>query len=102
MADRLRVAVTLEQCWHRVPGGTARAAVETTRALAAGHPELDLVGVSARHRAPARPPFEPPIEVQALTLPRRTLYDCWHHLRRPRVERATGPVDVIHATGLAM
>ncbi len=31
---RRRVAVTLEQCWHRVPGGTASSALEATRALA--------------------------------------------------------------------
>ncbi|MGH2997181.1 MAG: glycosyltransferase family 4 protein, partial [Gaiellaceae bacterium] len=34
--------------------------------------------------------------------PRAVLYETWHLLGRPRVERATGPVDVIHATGLAM
>jgi glycosyltransferase involved in cell wall biosynthesis len=30
------------------------------------------------------------------------LYESWHRLRRPSVERATGPLDVIHATGIAM
>ncbi len=102
MAEPMRVAVTLEQCWHRVPGGTARAAVETTRALLEADPSLDLVGVSARHRHPAPPPFEPPIDTKAMPFPRRALYDCWHHLRHPSIERVTGPVDVIHATGLAM
>jgi glycosyltransferase involved in cell wall biosynthesis len=28
------------------------------------------------------------------------LYECWHRLRRPRVERATGRVDLIHATAM--
>ena len=37
-----------------------------------------------------------------LALPRLALYESWHYLRRPRVERATGPVDVIHATGIVM
>jgi glycosyltransferase involved in cell wall biosynthesis len=37
-----------------------------------------------------------------LPLPRLLLYESWHLLRRPRVQRATGPVDVIHATGMAM
>src|SRR5262249_50860351 len=32
----------------------------------------------------------------------RALYEAWHVFRRPSVERATGPVHVIHATGLAM
>ena len=31
----MRVAVTLEQCWHRVPGGTARATLDTVAAVAA-------------------------------------------------------------------
>jgi glycosyltransferase involved in cell wall biosynthesis len=94
----IRVAVTLEQCWHRVPGGTARAAVETTAVLA-GRPDLDIVGVSARHRRPPLPPHRPPVPVSQHLLPRRLLYDAWHHLRRPAVTRATGKVDVIHATG---
>jgi glycosyltransferase involved in cell wall biosynthesis len=37
-----------------------------------------------------------------MTLPRLALYDSWHRLRRPAVERVTGPVDVIHATGMAV
>src|SRR6476659_10002049 len=55
MSDRLRVAITLEQCWHRVPGGTATSILELTRALAA-RPDLEMVGVSARHR---HPPVDP-------------------------------------------
>jgi len=51
MERPLRVAVTLEQCWHAVPGGTARAALESVRALQS-HSDLDLVGVSARHAGP--------------------------------------------------
>lgn len=106
----LRVAVTLEQCWHRVPGGTARAALEIVDALVAQgevdvHGEsrrLELIGVSARHRDPAPAPWTPTIPVAALGLPRRALYESWHVAGRPAVERATGPVDVIHVTGLAM
>lgn len=99
-----RVAVTLEQCWHAVPGGTARAALESIRALQAhGRPdELEMVGVSARHSAPPAPAWAPTVPVAALPLPRLALYESWHRLRRPEVERATGPVDVIHATGMAM
>ena len=99
-----RVAVTLEQCWHAVPGGTARAALESIRALQAhGDPgRLEMVGVSARHSSPPLPAWEPPVPVAALPLPRLALYEAWHWLRRPAVERATGAVDVIHATGMAM
>ncbi len=39
----LRVAVTLEQCWHRVPGGTASSALAAVRALQA-RDDLELTG----------------------------------------------------------
>jgi len=97
----VRVAYTLEQCWHEVPGGTARAALEVARELHAGS-RLDLIGVSARHRRPPAPSWVPPIAVRALPLPRLALYEAWHLARRPAVQLATGPVDVIHATGLAV
>ena len=96
-----RVAITLEQCWHAVPGGTARAALGSVAALQR-HTDLDLIGVSARHRHEPEPSWTPPIPVAPLPLPRLALYESWHRLRRPTVERATGPVDVIHATGMAM
>jgi glycosyltransferase involved in cell wall biosynthesis len=37
-----------------------------------------------------------------LPLPRLALYEAWHYLRRPSVQRATGDVDVVHATGMAI
>jgi glycosyltransferase involved in cell wall biosynthesis len=97
----VRVAVTLEQCWHAVPGGTAVAALELARALDARR-EVELVGVAARHRTDPPDPWRAPIRVAQLPLPRLALYEAWHRLRRPSVERATGPVDVVHATGIAM
>ena len=96
----MRVAYTIEQCWHRVPGGTAVAAVETARALMEGG--IEPIGVAARHSSPPRPPYAPPMSVHHLPLPRFALYDAWHYLRRPVVERATGPVGAIHATTIAI
>jgi glycosyltransferase involved in cell wall biosynthesis len=96
------VAVTLEQCWHRVPGGVARAALGSIRALQRLHPELDLIGVSARHRAMPPAPWIPTVPVRPLPLPRLALYEAWHRRRQPPVEAATGPVDVVHATGMAV
>jgi glycosyltransferase involved in cell wall biosynthesis len=93
----VRVAVTLEQCWHEVPGGTARATIDAAAAVAE-RGDVDQVGVAARHRAPPPDPWRPPIPVRHLPLPRLALYEAWHRFRRPRVERATGPVDVVHAT----
>jgi glycosyltransferase involved in cell wall biosynthesis len=97
----LRAAITLEQSWHRVPGGTAVAALGLTRALAS-RSGLEPVGVAARHRRPPPEPWLPAIPVRHLNLPRIALYESWHRLRRPRVQRATGAVDVIHATTMAI
>jgi len=97
----VRVAFTLEQCWHAVPGGTAVAALELALAID-DRGKVELAGVAARHRADPPDPWRPPIPVAQLPLPRLALYEAWHRLRRPSVERATGPVDVIHATGIAM
>jgi glycosyltransferase involved in cell wall biosynthesis len=96
----LRVAMTLEQCWHRVPGGTAVAAIETARALASRG--IELVGVSARHSFPPPVPWSPPVPTKALPLPRPLLYESWHRLRLPKVQLATGRVEVVHATTAAM
>lgn len=98
----IRVAYTVEQFWHRVPGGTATSALGVAQAIVTGAHDVELIGVSARHAEPPPRELTPPIEVRALPLPRRVLYETWHVLRRPHVERATGPVDVIHATGMAV
>ena len=120
----LRIAVTLEQCWHRIPGGVGRATVATTTALAVlaaeplepfeprtdrrgpaagGAPArgLRLVGVAAAHRTQPTLPL-PPVPVRHHHLPRRALYEGWHRLRRPRVTTVTGPVDAIWASALAV
>ncbi len=104
MDERLRVAVTLEQCWHRVPGGTARSALESLDALLAhADPErIELIGVSARHRHGPGSAWVPPIDVRASRLPRPALYASWNRFRRPTVPALVGPVDVIHATGMAV
>ncbi len=99
--EKLRVAITLEQCWHRVPGGTATSAIELVAALQRLR-ELDVVGVAARHRAMPPAPWAPPVVVRTLPLPRAALYESWHALRWPRVQQATGVVDVVHATTMAI
>jgi glycosyltransferase involved in cell wall biosynthesis len=98
---KVRVAVVVEQCWHRVPGGTAGAVVDQVAAVTATG-RVEQVGVAAHHSRPPAEPWRPAIPVRHLPLPRAALYRTWHRWRRPRVERATGPVDVIHATGYAI
>lgn len=96
-----KVAFTIEQCWHEVPGGTAVAGIEMARAVADSG-VAELVGVAALHRGPAAAAYQPPIPVRHLGLPRLALYEAWGRLRVPKIERATGPVDVIHATTIVM
>ena len=96
----MRVALTLEQCWGAVPGGTATSALALAKALT--ELGVDVVGVAARHaRAPAAP-YEPSVPVVHLPLPRLALYEAWQRLRWPEVQRATGPVDLVHGTTMAV
>src|SRR5437868_5650631 len=98
---RRRVAVTVEQCWHRVPGGTATSVLGMIAGLQR-RADVDLVGVAARHAEPAPEPFRPTIEVRHLHLPRQAVYEYWHAFRWPPVERVTGRVDVVHGTAVAV
>ena len=97
----MRVVVPLEQCWHEVPGGTARTSIDLVAALL-DVPDLDVVGVSAWHRDDPPDPWKPPVPVERLPLLRPVLYEAWHGLRRPVVERATGAADVVHVVGGAV
>lgn len=97
MSRPLRVAYTLEQCWHAVPGGTAVATLQVARRLAQ-RDDIDVIGVSGRHRSKPDAAFMPPIPVRQLPFGRPWLYETWNRFGRPRVETVTGPVDVCHST----
>ncbi len=97
----MRVAISFEQCWSAVPGGTARTTIDLAGALDA-RSDVEVVGFAARHGAPPAPVWRPPVPVHHLGLPRRVLQEAWHGVRRPRIERATGTVDVCHAVGGAI
>ncbi len=97
--DHVRVAYTLEQCWHDVPGGTAVAALRIGERLV-GDPSVELVAVAGRHRRPPPEPWRPSFPIAALPLARPWLYEGWLRFGWPPVERATGPVDICHATAL--
>jgi glycosyltransferase involved in cell wall biosynthesis len=93
----VRVAITVEQCWHRVPGGTAVAACRVIDELKR-QPDLDLVGVAAWHRQPPDAAFDPGLPVRHLPLPAPLMYDLWARVQMPRIEWMTRSVDVVHAT----
>ncbi len=96
-----RIAVTVEQFWHRVPGGTARA----TRGSLGGLLEVggfDLHGVAARHRPSDVASAKLPIPVHCFSVPRPALYESWHRLGLFNVERLLGPVDAIWASAMVV
>jgi len=95
----VRVAYTLEQCWHDVPGGTAVAALRVAEAMGA-HDDIRLIGVAGRHRHLPHEPWTPTIPIAHLPLSGGLLYESWLRFAWPKVEIATDPVDVAHATGL--
>ena len=95
---RVRVAYTLEQCWHDVPGGTAVAALAMARELARRTGcRTDRRLRPAPHRSRGWLRAAHP-GARCLPLPRTALYEGWRRLGWPPVERATGPVDVVHST----
>ena len=93
----VRVAYTLEQCWHDVPGGTATSMLRLAQELSQQE-GIDLIGVAGRHRRPAMAGYEPTIAMTSLPLARPWLYESWRRLKWPLVESATGTVDVCHST----
>lgn len=61
-------------------------------------PDLHIVGVAGRHRRRPEDPYVPAVEMCHLPVARPWLYETWNRWERPRVERATGPIDVCHST----
>ncbi|MEM8926214.1 MAG: glycosyltransferase family 1 protein [Actinomycetota bacterium] len=99
--DQLRIAVGVEQLWHRVPGGTGRATVETVAALG----EIDgvqLHGLAAWHPRRHRGRAAAVGPVTHVPLPRPVLYESWLRLRRPPVEWFVGEVDVAWASSMVV
>lgn len=97
----LSVAVTVEQLWQPVPGGSGSYVRELLTALAA-RGDVAVVGISAAHRGSAADGLLD-VPVAASRLPRRALYDAWNVLGAPRAEDiARRGVDVVHATTWAV
>jgi glycosyltransferase involved in cell wall biosynthesis len=99
MIGAVRVAYTLEQCWHRVPGGTGVAAMRIAEAMAA-EKDVTLLGVAGRHKHVPSEPWSPAVPIAHLPVGGPLLYDLWLRRNWPKVEHATGPIAVAHATTL--
>ena len=96
----MRVAYTLEQCWHRVPGGTAVAALEVARAMPYVRPDVTLLGVSGTHHEDPSITFDVSMDVAGLSIRSPWLYEASLRLNRPRVEGVWPECDLVHCTTL--
>lgn len=100
-ASDLHVAMTVEQCWERVPGGSATYIVALLAALQQ-RDDVRTTGLSAWHHAPPVPEYLPSGPVRSFGLPRYPLYRAWNRLGGPRPEWLARDLDVVHATTWAI
>lgn len=93
----MRIGYTLEQCWHRVPGGTGVSAIEVAKELR-NFPDLDVIGVAGRHRHGPTKGYIPPLPMVTLPFGRPLLYETWLRFNWPKVESVIADLDLVHAT----
>src|SRR5262249_29329199 len=112
----MRVALNLEQCFQRPPGGIGRYAAELGRLLPESANPVDggpveVVPFVARHSAREIDAVWPDLGVHAapvvLRVPRRALYELWNRWDRadPLANAhatALHDVDVVHAPSVAV
>ncbi|MBI9114772.1 glycosyltransferase family 4 protein [Sanguibacter sp. YZGR15] len=100
----LRVAMTVEQLWQPVPGGSGTYIDALASAFGAVE-DIEVHGIAARS-ARAEPGRFTAAPLETSGLPRPVLYEAWSRLRRPRVPgpggQASSGYDVVHATTWAI
>jgi glycosyltransferase involved in cell wall biosynthesis len=101
MTTPLHVAMTVEQCWQRVPGGSASYLIALLGALQE-RDDVVTTGIRAAHRDAPAADQTPPGEVRAFPLPRYALYRAWNRLAAPRAEWLVRTADVVHASTWAI
>lgn len=109
----MRVALNLEQLLQPAPGGIGRYTAELARLLPTlsdhdGDSVTLLPFVALHRRAHIRARLREAglahLDPVVLGLPRPLLYDAWHLVRRPQLQRARRlrDVDVVHAPSVAV
>ena len=99
--NSIKVAYLIEQCWHRVPGGTAVAAVNIAEEIYRLE-GIDLVGIAANHKKNPKKPIPEGMEIVNSKFPRQILYEMWNKFNIPKVENLAKSVDLVHASGGAI
>ena len=97
----IKVAYLIEQCWHRVPGGTAVVAVNLAEEICRLE-GIDLIGISANHNKNPKKPIPESMKIVKSKLPRQILYEMWNMLNIPKAENLVKSVDLVHASGGAI
>lgn len=95
--NRVRVGLTLEQCWRESPGGTAVAALETAHALAR-RDDIDVLGIVGRHRGTATVGYAPRVPLRRMPVGGPLLVETSLRFGWPRVDRVVAGLDVVHCT----
>jgi glycosyltransferase involved in cell wall biosynthesis len=94
----VRVAFHIDQLWFSAPGGIGTYVRELLSRL---HDDrVELVPFSSKwSSAPSvGTPLETGTATAQINLPVRVLYPAWAAVRRPRLPRRFGDLDVVHAT----
>ena len=99
--NSIKVAYLIEQCWHRVPGGTAVAAVNIAEEIYRLE-GIDLIGIAANHKKNPKKPIPEGMEIVNSKFPRQILYEMWNKFNIPKVENLAKSVDLVHASGGAI
>ena len=97
----IKVAYLIEQCWHRVPGGTAVTAVNLAEEMCRLE-GIDLVGIAANHKKNPKKPIPESMTIVNSKLPRQILYEMWNRFDIPKAENLVKSVDLVHASGGAV
>lgn len=97
----IRVAYLLEQCWHRVPGGTGIASKELAKTLNLME-GIEIKGVTAAHIQNPKIELPDGLSIYRHRVPRQVLYRAWNNLNWPTPDRLVGDCDLVHASGGAI
>ena len=97
----IKVAYLIEQCWHRVPGGTAVTAVNLAEEMSRLE-GIDLIGIAANHKKNPKKPIPESMTIVNSKLPRQILYEMWNRFEIPKAENLVKSVDLVHASGGAV
>tara|TARA_Y100000590_G_scaffold178313_1_gene203449 strand:+ start:708 stop:1799 length:1092 start_codon:yes stop_codon:yes gene_type:complete len=99
--NSIKVAYLIEQCWHRIPGGTAEVAVNLAEEMSRLE-GIDLIGIAANHKKDPQKPIPESMKIVHSKFPRQILYEMWNKLNIPKAESVAKSIDLVHASGGAI